>query len=202
MSAPETGQWLLLSKILGRLPDAQIDAEMHRLMDKIADGRLRIRYFNADDKQTWPRTGHRYEKLPEEFFLSGKPNWKFSMVTLGERTIHQIEVFFPDSDASENARDEPMIAPYQSGGQGRPTVKHFVIAEAVSAPLARRKQKGPRSSKTENEDEGKRLLDSDGVYSTFEAFVEDVHRSVKHLPSTKLGTIREHLRPIWKQRRN
>jgi hypothetical protein len=188
MTAPaEPGQWLLLSHVLGRLEhDSEISAEMRRLMDKIADGRLRIRYFNADDpilyapvaeKGPHPRTGHRYEKLPEEFFLSGTPNWKFSMVTLGERTIHQIEVFFPDFDASGNARDEPN----RTGAPGRPTSKHLI------------------------EDEAKRRLDSGAPCCTLKTFAAELAIWLRHIhpkaPKMTPRTVENAVRDLW-QRRN
>jgi hypothetical protein len=86
-------------------------------MERIADGRLRIRYFNADDPLVWPRTNHRYEPLADLFFRLGTVNWKWSAVTFNERTIHQIEIFYPDGEATPD-RD-----------QGRPSSKDLIVAQ-------------------------------------------------------------------------
>jgi hypothetical protein len=132
----DSRNWILISKILGRLKtDSEIDSEMRRLMGKIADGQLRIRYFNADDQMTWPRTGHRYDPLPDEFFRSGEPKWKFSMVTFNERTIHQIEIFVPTVDSAEPepvppAADQTAAAPEPYHGPGRPPQEDKIQVEA------------------------------------------------------------------------
>ncbi len=107
MTAPEeTGTWVLLSKALARVPQDRIKAEQDALIEQIAEGRLRVRYFNWGDPLTSPRTNHREERLPAHFFRWGRPDWLFSAETFGERTIHQIEVFLPDS-GGKPAIDHP-----------------------------------------------------------------------------------------------
>jgi hypothetical protein len=64
---------------------------------------------------------------------------------------------------------------------------------AVSSPPVRPK-KGPRSSKPEILAEADRLKASGIAFPNREALVEAVHSKVKNLPSTKPGTIRDHLR--------
>jgi hypothetical protein len=136
-----TKHWVLLSRLLGGLPDeGRRKAEERWLTERIGDGRLRARYFNVGDKIADPRTGrrydpppYRYDRLPEVFWRNGNVTWKFSMLTLGdERAIYGIEIFVPGVEplAADQAAAADAVT-YSTGAPGRRTSSHIVRPEAV-----------------------------------------------------------------------
>lgn len=156
------GSWMLLSRVLARVPEDQREAKQRALIERIASGEYRVRYSNADELNTH-RDGN---QLHADFFRLGRVNWVFSALTFGDDTIHQIEIFYPGAEATPDRV------------QGRPSSKVLIEAE------------------------GERLVASG--YRSLKAFAKDVQREVRRHrkpPGTELGTVRNHLRPIWRRRK-
>ena len=169
---------MLLAEALARVPDDRREAESRRLVEEIAAGFWRVRYFNFGDIQPEtspagpprPRPPHREEPLPEHFFRLGTVNLAFSAVSFGKRTIHGIELLIPDG-AGEAAIDRE---------QGRPSSKDLIEAE------------------------GERLLASGASYRSLAAFAGDVRQRVlqidREAPGTALSTVGHRLRGMWRRR--
>jgi hypothetical protein len=125
-SSKEAGQWRYFSSLLA---DARDDDEReqrgHYLLNQIASGAIptgHYRYFWANDAARLsdtgaPRTGHRKDRLPDAFWRLGRfmNAWQFSAVTFGERSIIELEIFFPDvvagdQVASPRKSSAPLVA--------------------------------------------------------------------------------------------
>jgi hypothetical protein len=164
---------------------ASTDEGRRQLVDDLANGRYPVRYVDemCAISQSSGEAGRieilewRVGRLPEHFVRLGEFDWKWSYLTHAGRTLQRIEIQFP---AEEAASEPPPPAADQEAPPVRPT-------------------KGRPSSKLPIEAEGERLMRSGVDYPTFESLVEAVGRLVKEKRSTKPGTIRAHLRPIFKQ---
>jgi len=130
----EAGQWRLFSSLLEDAPDEDKREQVGRyLLDRIASGATatgHYRYFWAGDTGRLsdtgaPRTGHRCDRLPDEFWRLGRfmNAWQFSAVTFGEDTLVELEIFFPYVTAETSA------APPAEVKIGRPTLRDRIQAE-------------------------------------------------------------------------
>ena len=141
MTAPKgLGTWLLLSKVLAGTRRDQADACAREILLDVTTGKERIRYLNIDelpprteaagyilsapDDSKSHRADYRYDPLPPALLRHGRINWIFSSLTLGELSIHHIELFFPG--VAPKADAPPLAEPKR----GRPTLANRIKEEA------------------------------------------------------------------------
>jgi hypothetical protein len=179
MSAAEGGTWMLLSQVLARVPEDQRKEKQRALIERIASRAYRVRYSNSNELSTArmshpdphvqykpPRDG---KELHADFFRMGRVNWLFSMVTFGDRTIHQIEIFYPDPPPD---RSEVEAAVDRSPGRPSPAGDLIRV-------------------------EAERLLSEGAAFNGLAAFAREAHRRING--AAALGTVKNRVRDLWKR---
>ncbi len=183
MSAAEGGTWMLLSQVLARVPEDQREEKQRALIERIASRKYRVRYSNSNQLST-ARDGHRDpqvqyraprdgKELHADFFRMGRVNWLFSMVTFGDRTIHQIEIFYPDPPPARSEGEATVARP-----RGRPSPAGDLIRA-----------------------EAERLLNEGAAFKTLASFAREAHRRINDMQqgAAELGTVKNRVRALWKR---
>jgi hypothetical protein len=164
---------------------AEIEKRQHELVDDLrAARRWRVRWRDGNKEGPWQEGG-----IPPHWWTHDAVKWSLGLLMRRGRAL-----WVQISDDDDQTTTEP-VAPTIDAAALPPAAEQIVV---VRAPPVR-PTKGPRSSKLAIEAEGERLMLRPDDYPTFESLVDAVHRLVKAVPSTKLGRLRDHLRPIYKR---